>query len=72
MIDTSDWPNALYNAESSDCSGKAELCRGDAIVVQEFDEAAVLLVRVYVPQTGQALHLTQQDRPPFGKILHVV
>ena len=52
--------------------GKAELCRGDAIIVHQLIQAAILLVGAHVLQAGQALHLAQQDRSPLGKILHVV
>ena len=72
MMDTSDWPNAPYNVGVQRLRGKAELGRGDAIIVHQLIQAAILLVRAHVLQAVQVRHLVQYDRRPLGKILHIV
>ena len=72
MMETSDWPNAPYRRRVQRLRGKPELRRRDAIVVHQLIQAAILLVGVYVLQTGQVLHRTQNDRSPVGKVLHLV
>jgi hypothetical protein len=52
--------------------GDAEFGRCDAVIVHQLIQAAILLVRTYILQTGQVLHRTQDDRRPLGKILHIV
>ena len=55
MMETSDWPKAPYRVESSDLHGKAELRRGDAVVVHQLIQAAILLVGAYILQSRGGL-----------------
>src|SRR5450432_659788 len=52
--------------------GLPQLGGGNAVIIQQQVEAAILLIGVHVLQSRKSLHLRKQTRSPSGEVRNVV